>query len=267
MNRLKILSLNIGNPSLERAKKQCEWILNRSEDVFVLTETKNSKGCQYIEDFFSYYGNDLFTMKSSKKYYVYFPKSKTGDLGVMVISKYEIQSYRHLYDDTSIFYTRHLETKIKINDRFLTIIGLYIPSRDRSTEKIERKKTFIENIQNDIELADKCNSIIIGDFNIIDRNHYPHYSNFFKWEYDFYDFLIDMAYIDTFNKCNPSKQDYSWVGRTANGYRYDYCFVTKDLYENIIDCYFVHETRKEKLTDHSAIFIELEFKISGGVTV
>ena len=42
-SKLSLLTLNIGNPSLERAKKQCEWLTKRPEDVFVLTETKNSQ--------------------------------------------------------------------------------------------------------------------------------------------------------------------------------------------------------------------------------
>ena len=38
MNKsVSFLSLNIGNPSLERAKKQCRWLEKREEDVFVLT--------------------------------------------------------------------------------------------------------------------------------------------------------------------------------------------------------------------------------------
>lgn len=49
---IKILTLNIENPSLERAKKLIEWVKNRSEDVFVFTETKNSKGCNYLEEYF-----------------------------------------------------------------------------------------------------------------------------------------------------------------------------------------------------------------------
>lgn len=51
--KISFLSLNIGNPSLDRARKQCEWLDKRPEDVFILTETKNSQGCSYIEDFFT----------------------------------------------------------------------------------------------------------------------------------------------------------------------------------------------------------------------
>jgi len=50
-NNLSIFCWNIANPSVERANKQADWLSKRDEDVFVLTETKNSKGCLFVEDF------------------------------------------------------------------------------------------------------------------------------------------------------------------------------------------------------------------------
>ena len=39
MSLLKVMTLNIGNPSLQRVQKQIDWLETRDEDVFVLTET------------------------------------------------------------------------------------------------------------------------------------------------------------------------------------------------------------------------------------
>ena len=44
MSLLKVMTLNIGNPSLQRVQKQIDWLETRDEDVFVLTETKLSQG-------------------------------------------------------------------------------------------------------------------------------------------------------------------------------------------------------------------------------
>ena len=49
--RYKILELNIGNPSLERAQRQCDWLREKNYDIYILTETRNSKGCSYISDY------------------------------------------------------------------------------------------------------------------------------------------------------------------------------------------------------------------------
>lgn len=259
MNKsVSFLFLNVGNPSLERAKKQCRWLEKREEDVFVLTETKVSQGCAYIEEFFLQYGYDLFSMNSSLNFDVSFPKSQTGDLGVMIVSKYPIKKNSNFFAADSIFYSRQLETIISVNDKIISVMGLYVPSRDRSDKKILRKKSFLNSIKEFINDSNNISRVLMGDLNILERNHIPHYSSFFEWEYDFYDDLIDKGYIDTYRHCNNEKQEYSWVGRTNDGYRYDYGFVSADLKTNILDCRYLHETRKNGLTDHSGIVIELE---------
>ena len=72
--------------------------------------------------------------------------------------------------------------------------------------------------------------------------------------------MIKLYTNDAYKYCNPDKQEYSWVGRTNDGYRYDYAFVSADLRDNIAGCKYIHDTRKNGLTDHSAIIMELEVK-------
>lgn len=255
-NTIKILTLNIGNPSLERAHKQVEWLKNRNEEIFILTETKNSVGCNYIEESLSAFSLDLFS--SNNEMFVSFPKSSTGDYGVMCISKFPIKKCTTPYLSDNQYYCRHLETDINIYNKILHIVGLYVPSRDQSQEKIARKKIFLESTYDFITNIKNPSTIICGDLNILDRNHVPHYSIFKDWEYEFYDNLLKIGYVDAFKHCNPNRNEYSWVGRTNDGYRYDYCFVSKKLANRIVNCKFIHDTRLNHLTDHSALFLELK---------
>ena len=254
---ISILSLNIGNPSLARAQRQCEWLRSRTEDVFVLTETKCSEGCEYINQFFLQYGYDLFSLNSEVRYEVNFPKSHTGDLGVMLISKHKILHSFNCFDSNSQYYSRQSEIMINIDDIHLKICGLYVPSRNTEPRKIERKLKFIKYIEKYVYVTDDSNRIIIGDLNILSRDHIPRYKTFLSWEYDFYDHLKTLGYIDAFEHCNPGQQDYSWVGRTNDGYRYDYCFIHNSLLDFVKECHFIHETRQTRLTDHSAILLTL----------
>lgn len=151
---------------------------------------------------------------------------------------------------------------IEYNYKDIHIIGLYVPSRDRSDEKIERKKMFLVETAKHINKLKKMPCIICGDLNILEKDHIPHYSTFFDWEYAFYDYFNKQSYTDAFRYCYPQKNDYSWVGRTNDGYRYDHCFVTKDIKSNIKDCFYVHETRSRSLTDHSAIVVHLEIWVT-----
>lgn len=257
--KIRLLSLNIGNPSLERAKRQCTWLEKRPEDIFVLTETKQSQGCNYIKDFFLQYGYDLFSMNTEFRYSIYAPISKTGDLGVMIVSKYPICAKKNIFPDDSIYYARQAEVIVEFEGKELSIVGLYVPSRDRSDVKIWRKRIFLDAIERYIKESNQGNRIIMGDFNILDRNHIPHYSTFYEWEYNFYDTLIAMGYRDAFSSCHPDKQEYSWVGRTGDGYRYDYCFFPEKMEKNIRHCKYIHETRDMRMTDHSAISVELQY--------
>lgn len=255
--KVSVLSLNIGNPSMERAQEICEWLAGRNEDIFVLTETKESKGCAYIRHFFLQYKNNTPTSNIPFGYSVDAPISQTGDLGVIIISKLPIQANFRLFPMNSIFYSRQTEVSIMFEKREMSVVGLYVPSRDRSEAKIQRKKIFIDSIQTYIEETNKTNRIVMGDFNILERAHIPHYSNYYEWEYNFYDVFIKLGYIDAFRHCHASRQEYSWVGRTNNGYRYDYCFVSNDLEKNILKCEYIHDTRNTRITDHSAISVVL----------
>jgi exodeoxyribonuclease-3 len=255
---ISILSLNIGNPSLERALKQVEWFNHRTEDIFVLTETKNSIGCNYLADYFS--GMTLsFFQKANTESQVIFPHSATGDLGTMIISKIPVDKKSSLFENQSIYYSREITATLSLNNSDLVLTGIYVPSRDRSEPKVIRKKNFIDQFVSSTRMVQS--DVIIGDFNILEPDHYPHYSTFFSWEYEFYDELIKKGFIDAFRKIHPSSHTYSWVGRTNNGYRYDHCFVSKRYASKILSCEYIHEPRELGLTDHSAISLSLSIGV------
>ena len=259
MNYLNVLTINIGNPSIDRARSQVKWLEGRNEDIFVLTETKNSEGCEYIADHFRNPSVDLFSPEPIDQYNVYYPKSNTGDLGVMIISRIPITNAYSIFDPSHRFHSRFAACDIVFNQTKISIIGLYVPSRDSSEEKINRKKEFCIDVANHIKSLHRDNRIICGDLNIIDNNHVPRYPFFQDWEYRFYDFFEKKGYVDAFRYHNPNLNDYSWLGRTNDGYRYDYFFVSDPLIEKITDCHFVHETRTtNRITDHSAVSLKLE---------
>lgn len=80
MKNISLFCRNIGNPSIERAKKQVNWLKNRPESFFILTETKNSAGCLFIKNYFQEMG-----------YYAVFPNIEGKEYGTMLISKYPLQ--------------------------------------------------------------------------------------------------------------------------------------------------------------------------------
>ena len=261
METLRVMTLNIGNPSLQRVKKQINWIEHRDEDIFILTETKVSEGCFFLEEHFGEQGQTLFNYGEEAQFNVFFPKSNTGDLGVMLLSRFPILRTTTCFHEKDPFFSRLLDVTIEFHGREMGIMGLYVPSRDASAEKIGRKKNFI--IQYLLHLKELSTIkhppyIICGDLNILERSHIPHYNNFLKWEYDFYDRFEHFGYTDAFRVLHPTANEYSWVGRTNDGYRYDHCFISKELVPHLMDCSYVHETSQIRITDHSAMIMTLE---------
>lgn len=247
LNSFSIFCWNIANPSIERAGKQVQWLRKRPESVFVLTETKQSGGCAFFERYFKAYG-----------YNVFYPKPEGKEYGVMIISKFPIEPTSF---NNSINYlkSRIASVKIILSNSELEIIGTYVPSRDSSYEKTQKKKLFLKSLSEALEansITDK--RIFCGDLNVIEPDHVPHYPFFQDWEYDFYCNLTKYKLADAFRHLNIGVQEYSWVGRTGEGYRYDHCFISSCLVPLLQKSYYLHEPRELKLSDHSALITVLE---------
>src|SRR6266849_581524 len=245
-SELSVFCWNIANPSIQRAGQQAEWLRKRKENILVLTEAKQSQGCVFLERYFQAYG-----------YNVIFPKPEGNEYGVMIVSKLPVRE-SGFSDSVSYLRSRVTSAIVQFQDETLEVIGVYVPSRDNGYEKTQKKKLFLKVLAE--TLMSNCLSarrIFCGDLNILEPNHVPHYPFFEDWEYDFYRVLDKYQLNDAFRHLNPNCQEYSWVGRTEDGYRYDHCFVSTDLLSSVRACYYLHQPRIERLSDHSAIIMEL----------
>lgn len=243
---ISVFCWNIANPSIQRAGQQADWLRKRKENILVLTEAKRSQGCIFLERYFQAYG-----------YNVIFPKPKENEYGVMIVSKLPLRA-NNFSDSISYLCSRVTSTTVQLQDETLEVIGVYVPSRDASYDKIQKKKLFLKVLAE--ALASNTRSekrIFCGDLNILEPDHIPHYPFFEDWEYDFYHALAKYQLNDAFRCLNPNDQEYSWVGRTEDGYRYDHCFVSTDLLSSVRACYYLHQPRIDKLSDHSAMIMEL----------
>lgn len=174
----------------------------------------------------------------------------------MIISKHDLTS-NNINEVLGQLKSRLVSVLVTVAGVDVEIFGTYVPSRDQSIDKIEKKKLFINGLSKILQNKSTINyRVFCGDLNILEPNHKPHYSIFEPWEYSFYNNLKNYDFIDVYRKLNPSILEYSWVGRMGDGYRYDHCFASKSLAEKVKKCYYIHETRHLKLSDHSALSTE-----------
>jgi len=244
---LSLLTFNIGNPSAERAQRQLAWLADRDEQVLVLTETKASAGCRLLADAFAGTGHT-----------VCFPQPGPGEYGTMIVAR--VAATPDPFSDAiGYLAARAAALTLFAPDGPLRVIGLYVPSRDASLGKTERKRRWLACCDTALASTAGQPTLLLGDLNILEPGHQPRYPFFAPFEYDFYQTLVGThGLTDAFRDLHPDAAEYSWIGRTGDGYRYDHAFCSRQLAGRVTACQYVHQPRLDKLSDHSALTMRLD---------
>jgi len=245
---LSLLTLNIGNPSPDRARRQLAWLIRRDEDILVLTETKASAGCLLLAEELTAAG-----------YAVHYPRPGAGEYGTMIVSTVPATPDDGFGDRVGYLPSRAAAVILPAPAGAVRVIGLYVPARDASPGKTERKRKWLAACDAALAAAlTEMPSILLGDLNVVEPDHWPRYPFFAPFEYDFYRALAGPhGLTDVFRQLHPDEAEYSWVGRAGDGYRYDHAFCCQSLSGYITDCDYLHQPREDGLTDHSALRMRL----------
>lgn len=188
--------------------------------------------------------------------YEVFGTCAANDRGVMIAAR------RPVAEDASV------KTEITLPSRTVhvtfdgeptvNLLGIYIPSRDRSPAKVSRKADFIESLLAFLErlpVAKRDALMIVGDFNVVSRQHEPSLRGYFDFEYELFEALEQFGFAAG-HELRPGKAfPHSWIGRTGVGYLYDYVFAGRGLQQRIARCSYLHAPRTSRLTDHAAITV------------
>ncbi len=247
-SNIKLLSWNIQNPSMERARVQIEWLAKVNADIIVLTEVKDSAGFNMIRAQLECNGYKL----------VYNP----CDSYFTVIALRAID-YREFKIDLLPEKERVAFIEINVFGESVGLMGTYVPTNSRDMEKQLLKKKFqdglILEVQRLISSKENVNIIVTGDFNIIHPGHIPIYPEFDRWLY-FYNFFVMNDFVDIYKYLNSNKREYSWEGQ-GQKQCLDYIFMSTEISKYVTYCEYDHFPRFNKLSDHSAIITKLERKV------
>jgi exodeoxyribonuclease III len=249
---LGILTLNIGSPSARRAERQLEWLAERPEDVLVLSETSATTGSRLVAERLSGAGWD-----------VRFPALDDSERGVLVASRVRVDAR----PGDLVEYLPARTEVLPLAQGVLEIVGVYVPSRDESLVKTERKQRFAAELLAALRRRARRPAVLVGDLNVVEPDHWPRYGFFHDWEYGLYTGLADAGWVDAYRLLRSGSIEHSWVGPYDDGFRFDHVFVTQALREAVCSCSMLHETRLEGLTDHSALTVSLTCNVLERVPV
>ncbi|GAA3679223.1 exodeoxyribonuclease III [Nonomuraea antimicrobica] len=246
---IRAVTVNIGAAARERAERMLRWLADRDDDVVMLTETSAGPGTAWILEQYRRAG------------YAVINTPDDGDRGAALISRIPVTAHQPDFGQVSIparVATARLDTRPAT-----WWVSVYVPSRDRSADKTTRKELFITSLLKAIAQLgpdERGHLVIGGDYNVIAADHRPLHPGFLPFEFGMLDTLTAEGFTDTHAHMAPEAQPYSWIGRTGDGYRYDYVHVGSELTGRIRDCAYLHETRTEALTDHAAVELHLDLE-------
>jgi exodeoxyribonuclease-3 len=244
---LSLLTLNIQAAALPRARALLHWLASRPEQVFILTETSAGEGSSYLLDQCRRAGFDV----------IHSPDG--ADRGVALVGRVPLTARPDLV--TGVTLPGRVAAATIAGQTELVLLGVYVPSSDRAPDKVTRKRTFISSLLaavDDLPAATRAALILGGDYNVITRDHQPPYRGFLPFEYEMLDRLEGHGLVDAHRRCSPDVQAHSWIGRSGNGYRFDYFHVGAALADRITACTYLHEPREHRLTDHAAASLTLD---------
>lgn len=234
----RIISLNLRHGGGRRIAPLPDWLLSKSPSAVVATEWRNNVPGQYLRN--------RLTLSGLKSFLAAPAKSQINTVLLAARGTTGSQPATPLNSPVGDLVSISTEEGV-------TILGCYFPQR---MDKIP----FFHRC---IELAGRNSHrpfVMIGDFNTgrneldIEGNGVPFYCS------DQFANLHEKAGVsDLWRLRHGERRDWTW--RSAkNGFRIDHAFGNRASAERFpnFKCEINHEPRLAKLTDHSAIILDLE---------
>jgi len=127
-----------------------------------------------------------------------------------------------------------------------SLMGVYLPHK--------KKHSLLPFITKLVDHSDQP-FIVAGDYNTGFNGIDQKGSSF--WYEPELKALGNVGYVDAFRLVHQDAAEYSWYSHQGNGFRYDHTYLSTALQPIVKDCYYEHSWREKKLSDHSAMVLEL----------
>lgn len=206
-------------------------LLAGSYDIIALSEFKNNNSGQKIREILL--KNGFFNQ--------FVTNAKSDENSVMIASKFngEIE----LYPDADPQFSNNI---ITVKFAAFNLMAVYLPHK--------KKHQLLPFISNSVQKSQQP-FIIMGDYNT-GHNFIDQKGDSFWYQAELQAFERN-GYNDAFRYKWGKSEEYSWFSHQGNGFRYDHTYVHESLLPIVKNCYYLHEWRQNKISDHSPMVLEL----------
>ncbi|WP_018503831.1 endonuclease/exonuclease/phosphatase family protein [Parafrankia discariae] len=247
-----MLTWNVQRASRVRGARQAAWLASCPDaDVVTVTEVASGPAGDELAKALAGYGYATHLTDAAGSDYRVLIAARVGDLAPAL----ELR-------------TDHLPHRLAVatvtlpGPRCLAVVGLYVPSRGPRERRNVAKRAFQAAVADLLPILPSTFGphvpvVVAGDLNVVEPGHVPHHGVFGRWEYDFYRAFAASGFTDAFRHRRPQAVDHSWFGRSGAGYRFDHIFCTSPHRDTLGDCYYLHQPRVSRLSDHAALVVRL----------
>ena len=250
---MKIASWNV-NSVRARLDNVKQYINKNEPDILLLQEIK-VQDQDFPYDYFKKLG------------YISYVKGQKSYNGVSILSKKKLIEIKDTLPGDKINQSRFISSKIKIKNKTLDLINIYVPNGNPvDTEKYFYKLTWLNLLIKYLKkkIKDDCLIILAGDFNIIpeeiDAYEPEKYLNDALFRIEIrkkYREMINLGLTDIFRSFNKKEGNYtfwdymkgSW--QKNNGLRIDHMLISSSIADQVKSFEIIKKTRSQiKPSDH-----------------
>jgi len=236
---MRIAYLNINKAVKERGRRLIDYLAVLDADVIGLGEMTRSNADTFRDGFAALvYSHSCFKA----------PDGPKGSIGV--VSRNRPNQMRIAYMQSRSGHDG-IPRMAQLQVRGLDLTFVYFPNQ------IKKLPYFRRLLRDGRKLVRSGSAAaLIGDFNTGDKEDYGGPKGFFTGQAEF-DGLKRMGFRDVMLEGNPGGREWTWMSTFGNGFRLDQSLGTEGFAERVNAARYDHTPRETRLTDHSAMVIDL----------
>lgn len=245
---VRLLALNLQNPSRQRATSFIGWLANQPQyDLLVLSELTDKPPVHHLFAELEAMGyNMAYSVPNGPDRYF------TAIASVMPLKRHIVET-KILFGRTEIISLRD-PSEVKL----FFVVGLYGktcgpgPSEERHSFQAALEEKVLRRLG-----SGRTPTLVVGDLNIVEEQYHSHLLAFDEIDRNHYDAYARHGFVDIARQLNPDDPHYTWHSPfDGGGQRLDHAFISLPSSDAVSNVTFIHETRRDGLSDHSGLAIE-----------